>query len=752
MLLDRYFELVQEPWDPEKIWEWTKNLYFQNAATKKESLSIKILSENDELRQNIIRIAFGNIFDYKSIYETIFYIFERGHSGLNFQLQDYKYIVDLAFDSDNVELWSNFMARHNFYGHKGPNQLRQYMRMQALEKNAFLRVWYRKNIEDKKSYKRNIYRDSRKKRYRERNKKQRNIRYKNIQYIQENRSLIESGKHFGYLFKFSEIILLEPNKIIEEFGDEQLVRNALYNCLDYIQPNIPSLSKLAESQCQSQFLYIEFILYASCLEILKRDGTLNAVSVEVLIALRTNLSAYFPGVNSDDRDLLKQEVDRCLFSNPADAENFLRKYIEPQLACMECKSSQVNWLADDETFKFLQTTLPLEWLEDFPDMNFSAQKELLKLAIQFGDREKLKEIVQQYCENLLNINPTLEEEDIKSKRNFWFTHAFYLLDENYEIFWQELIKDVNSIFILEDHFGSFGDYTRWIMLSPVKIELILNAFIEQWEEVDLPTSYGSDSPDSEKAYRFLSELIGKLGDSYQDNPIPVLDRLLNNSQYRNFYNSLKSIRFNYLCKLAVQNFQMPTADQVANFLERNEIISVENLRAVILEELRNYQKDLDGHDITTKSIFYHGEINIQNRVDENTATQRIAERLRLRLENQQVNIMREGYMKDNNRCDLVFSKLINGKTKILPVEVKGQWHLKLYSAFDSQLNRLYTIHPNADGQGIYLVLWFDANEKVANRRTHGINNAKELYFDLQKHMSEELKKRLDVFVLDLSVY
>ena len=279
MLLDRYFELVQEPWDPEKIWEWTKNLYFQNAATKKETLSVKILSENNELRQNIIRIAFENIFDNKSIHETKFYIFEKGHSGLNFQSQDYKYIVDLAFDTDNVELWSSFMARHNFYGQKGANLLRQHMRMQALEKNAFLRVWYRNNIEDKKSYKRNIYRDSRKKGYRERNKKQRNIRYKNIQYIQENRPLIESGKHFGCLLKFSEIILLQPNKIIEEFGDEKLVRDALYNCLDYIRSYVPSLSKLAESQCQSQFLYIEFILYASCLEILKRDGTLNAASV-----------------------------------------------------------------------------------------------------------------------------------------------------------------------------------------------------------------------------------------------------------------------------------------------------------------------------------------------------------------------------------------------------------------------------------------------------------------------------------------
>ena len=751
MLLDRYFELVQEPWDPEKIWEWTKNLYFQNAVTKKESLSVKILSENNELRQNIIRIAFKNIFNDKSIHETKFYIFEKGHSGLNFQSQDYKYIVDLAFDTDDIELWSYFMARHNFYGQKGANLLRQHMRMQALEKNAFLRVWYRNNIEGKKSYKRNIYRDSRKKGYRERNKKQRNIHYKNIQYIQNNRPLIESGKDFNCLLRFSEITLLEPNKIIEEFGDEKLVRDALYNCLDYIRPYVPSLSKLAEPQCQSQFQYIEFILYASCLEILKQNGTLNAVSVEILTALRTNLSAHFPGVNSDDRERLKQEVDRCLFSSPADAEKFLREYIEPQLACMECKSAPVNWLAYDEAFNFLQNTLPLEWLEDFPDMNFSAQKELLQLAIHFGDREKLKEIVQQYCEKLLNITPTLEDEDIKFKRNFWFAHAFYLLDDNYEIFWQELIKDVNSIFILEEHFGSFGDYTKWIMLSPVKIELILNAFIEKWEEVYLPTSYGSDSPDSEKAYRFLSELIGKLGDSYQDNPIPVLDRLLNNSQYRNFYNSLKSIRFNYLCKLAIQNFQMPTADQVANFLEQNEIISVENLRAVILEELRNYQKDLDGHDITTKSIFYHGEIDIQNRVDENTATQRIAERLRLRLENQQVNIMREGYMKDNNRCDLVFSKLINGKRKILPVEVKGQWHSELYSAFDSQLDRLYTIHPDADGQGIYLVLWFGVDEKVANRKNHLINNAKELYLEIQKQMPEELKKRLDVFVLDLSV-
>ena len=753
MLLDRYFELSEEPWEPEKIWKWVENLYFQNSVGKEESLSVKILSENDTLRQDIIKIAFENKFDNKSIHEIKYYSFEwHTHSGLYFQSQDLQYVIDLAFDTDNIELWSYFMVRHDFYSkEKLPNPLRQYMRMQALQKPDFLRIWYRNNREHKAYYKNNILRYNRKKRARAYNKEQRNSRNKNIQYIHKNRQLIESGRHWRALLVFSQTILQQPDKILENFGDEKLVKNAMYNCLDYIEPDIPSLAQLAELRCESKNLNLEPVLYVACLEILKRDGSLNSVSSNALIALRAGFSTYWVGMNSDDREMLKQEVDRCLFSHPADTEKFLREYIEPQLACVECKSTPVDWLVHDETFKFLQNTLPLEWLKKFPDMNFSAQKELLQLVIQFGNREELKELIQQYCEKLLDLRPKLEDTQITFKRNFWFAHAFYLLNENYEPFWQELIKDADSIFILEDNFGSFGDYPKWISLSSIKIELILNSFIDQWQEVYLPSMHGSDSPPSEKAYRFLSGLIYKLEGNDEDNPVPVIDRLLQDVRYTKFYTSLKSIRFNYLRKTVIQNFQTPTAEQIVHLLDRDEIISVENLRAIVLEELQAYQNDLNGHDISTKSIFYHGEMNITNRIDENTATQRIAERLRLRLENRQVIPIREGYMKDDNRCDIVFSKLINGRRKILPVEVKGQWHPELYSAFDSQLNRLYAIHPDAEGQGIYLVLWFGSDEKVANRKKHGINSAEELYLNIQKQIPEELKHLMDIFVLNLAI-
>jgi hypothetical protein len=83
-------------------------------------------------------------------------------------------------------------------------------------------------------------------------------------------------------------------------------------------------------------------------------------------------------------------------------------------------------------------------------------------------------------------------------------------------------------------------------------------------------------------------------------------------------------------------------------------------------------------------------------------------------------------------------------------EVKGQWHPKLYEAASQQLNDLYAIHPDAEQQGIYLVIWFGSDEKVANATNHGISSAKELKGKLEVTLPDELKGLIDIFVLDAS--
>ena len=87
---------------------------------------------------------------------------------------------------------------------------------------------------------------------------------------------------------------------------------------------------------------------------------------------------------------------------------------------------------------------------------------------------------------------------------------------------------------------------------------------------------------------------------------------------------------------------------------------------------------------------------------------------------------------------------------MLVVEVKGQWNAELFTAAQMQLAERYSVHPTAEEQGVYLVLWFGADEKIA-----GLKNRENLQVaDLKKRLEEdlpvELVGKLDVVVLDLA--
>ena len=138
------------------------------------------------------------------------------------------------------------------------------------------------------------------------------------------------------------------------------------------------------------------------------------------------------------------------------------------------------------------------------------------------------------------------------------------------------------------------------------------------------------------------------------------------------------------------------------------------------------------------------------RVDENTARNRIVERLQLRMTALNTSVVIEHHMAGSNRCDFTATKIIDGRSHLLVCEVKGQWHPKLFTAAANQLNDLYAVHPDAASQGIYLVLWFGADVKVAGKTNHGYTTPEELCSAISTTMPPELHGLIDVHVLDLS--
>ncbi|WP_231293121.1 hypothetical protein [Serratia symbiotica] len=549
-MVDRYFELAQAPLDPVRIWQWAGNLNFHRQYQSDQSKSVQVLRENDTLRQGIIAHVFGPLTDRKEIFNIRVEKFDghlHSHSGLHLWRNDYKFLLDLAFKTDNVDLWASFLVSHQRYKNKeeqGSDDLRAKMRQHALSKPAFMREWARYNNAMKLSEQEHQFWRFRHSRSRKRHdRKQQEIHTRNIKFVNENREIVEQGRHWRCLLRFAELILMDPEKIELEFGDEKLVRTVLRNCLDFITPVVPTLPELAALQCESKHRYSETVLYAACLEILRAEGNLKCVNIELLTALRTNIHMGYNSVSPEEHDALQAEVDRLIFPDSESAEKYLRQYVEPQLA-HPCLHPQIWMLSGEEVFRQSRAKLSIEWLRRFIDLSLDSADAIFEIAAQYGDREDLKEIIAERCSEIMSgwPNPT-KDEDFERKRIFWMVREFYFLESITATYWAWLKSAKNNLLHFYGRSGrmSRSEHRAWPELTSIKIEVILDAFFEQWPRVELPSHWGSDSPEEEKAYRFLSDLIWSIESDTPDNAILVLGRLLADPRFTSQNKGLQSI-------------------------------------------------------------------------------------------------------------------------------------------------------------------------------------------------------------------
>lgn len=86
------------------------NLNFHEPQGPDQSKAVDVLQKDDQLRQGIITHVFEKLTDRNELSETELHKFESSsHSGLSFRKSDHKFVVNLAFETDNSNLWANFI-------------------------------------------------------------------------------------------------------------------------------------------------------------------------------------------------------------------------------------------------------------------------------------------------------------------------------------------------------------------------------------------------------------------------------------------------------------------------------------------------------------------------------------------------------------------------------------------------------------------------------------------------------------------
>lgn len=501
----------------------------------------------------------------------------------------------------------------------------------------------------------------------------------------------------------------------EFIADPRTADLALLNCFAMLDRHVPSLADLAQNR-----LRVTHVLHAACLATYREVGNLEGISRKVLRAVKTE-ACVSSGIPKEEAEAFEAEIDRLIFLAPADAENFARELIEPQLLKPSDAPTDVDWLRYKEAFKPLRPSLSLEWLTLYPDMPEHARGTLFDICAAHADRTQLNALIAARCSKL----PETTSTETEKAKAFWFLRALFFLPDPPPEVWAYLGNDPEAIFAIEHRAGRFArdESTGWPSLSAEKVYRILDIYVGVWPKVHLPSSHGTGSPPGETAYRFLTEVIYAIGRDEPGRSMPVLDKILGDDRFANFHIEALSLKAAALRKSALQNFRPPSPEAVVSLLDHNRIATVEDLRALLLEELSVYETWLRNAETNPLDVFYPGG----KRLGENDARNRIVEDISGRLTSRNLSISIEHHMANANRCDTTAAAMVDGRRRLLVIEVKGQWHSELYSAASAQLHERYSVHPDAEMQGIYLVLWFGGGETVAARCDPSISTPGDLY-------------------------
>lgn len=749
-LLDKLFELAELKPTAEQLFGWTKALRYEFQNRNEDSPAVAALQKDDELRREIHRISFGNLKNQDEIHEVKFGMDTNdGHGGLLFKHNDYQALTDFAFQTDNVFLWASFIEYHRPNRTESfENPYRAHMRRQAREKTEFGRLWMRNHqLWHRGNAEHRRYHLARSARMRKRRQRERHVSLINQEHFYENRQLIEAGEHWGWLEIFARGYLHDNNEHFPDIDDDQLPIRALCNCFQFLLPDIPDLKKIGSNTNTYRSVVVA---HAACLAHFRTYGNLANIDIRILKAVKTQSNIHYSKINDINWDAFDAEINTRIFTTDQELEQFARQFFESQLASPDRMHTDVGWLAYRNEFKSLSATLPMEWLERFPNLHLSIISTLFDIVASHGSRQ---ELLKHIDAKITAINQLLDntavEEHIKA-RDFWFLRRFSFFDQcdGATVSWLQSNKET----ALMISGVSSHDDPKWDGLSANKIRLVLEIFIDQWPKVHLPSSWGTGDPPEQTAYRFLKDIVWKIGNDDPIIAIPVLDKLLADQRFIDFQSSLKTQKSSALKQIALRGFLPPSPDILVRMLDNQQVATVEDMRALLIEFLEDVQAHIYGSEFDPVNYFYNKQTSGELiRVDENTATKFIADRLELQCNALGLSIIIEHHLHEDKRCDLTLRINLDGIERLLVIEAKGQWHRELYTAAAEQLDKRYAIHPAAAGQGVYLVFWFGEGHEVAGLKTHDIKTSQELQQQIIDNMPKELTSRIDVVVLDVSI-
>lgn len=198
--------------------------------------------------------------------------------------------------------------------------------------------------------------------------------------------------------------------------------------------------------------------------------------------------------------------------------------------------------------------------------------------------------------------------------------------------------------------------------------------------------------------------------------------------------------------------QWPTSEHVMKALEGQARLNARDMATVFCAMLDQVERDLRDREGNRLEVFWHdpGAQRRRKPRDEITCLDRLLPCLESMLSPIGIALAPEVEHASRRRADMGLWFKDRAAAWRLPVEIKCENHREVWTAWEHQLAD-YARHPDADGCGVYLVLWFGVNPRSPGRGTRKPGTPQSMSQSLTARIPADLQHRLKVFVLDLSL-
>ena len=375
---------------------------------------------------------------------------------------------------------------------------------------------------------------------------------------------------------------------------------------------------------------------------------------------------------------------------------------------------------------------------------------LLWAAIQYADRVSLQELIEKKLSRK-SMND--------AQRVHWLAAGIIVSPGKYDDRLRDSVRDrslrsregqilhLTAFFCSQTSplFSSFGESRIAYELGISELELLIH-LVGSCVGPDPLNAVGWVTP-AVQASHLVNDLIQRLAASTAKEASDALARLLADpalSRWRDMLSWAQNAQQVTWRDAVYHHF---TIEQVCQTLNGGTPANAADLAALLVDRFGEIADRIRTNNANYWRPYWNEDKN-QNPTTpkhENSCRDALLDDLRLHFPNAEPEVQ---YVNEK-RADI----RVSYEDFQVPVEIKKNSHQKLWSSLRNQLIAQYTIDPDTDGYGIYLVFWFG---EIDGRRTQPPpsgtqpTNPEELKKRLESTLSPDEARKISVCVIDVS--